>query len=80
MAGLTSAADFEFDDLGGLSTSPGLPGGGGPLDEDVSVLFWPRSAMMSMIFRDFSKKFLPVNKTACDGGRQRYQTPQKSFS
>ena len=40
MAGLTSEADFEFDDLGGLSTSPGVPGGGVTLEGDVSVLCW----------------------------------------
>ena len=40
MAGLTSAADFEFDDLGDLSTSPGVPGGGVTLEGDVSVLCW----------------------------------------
>ena len=40
MAGLTILRMGEFDDLGDLSTSPGLPGGGVPFDEDVSVLFW----------------------------------------
>ena len=40
MAGLTSAADFEFDDLGDLSPSPGVPGGGVTLEGDVSVLCW----------------------------------------
>ena len=40
MAGLTILRMGEFDDLGDLSTSPGLPGGGVTLEGDVSVLCW----------------------------------------